>query len=359
MQLSISNATVLFQFFPHTLVSLTFKFPRWMDGKKPTMKPNHASQRRRRVHEGFKRGKGTHDNDTLTSNRRSRIKSSFFAHRKRQNLRVGIPLIYILCLLSWLAYNKHQFHHPTHGYGPTTSKTGSWASCHEPSLRTKLLQSWNRQTNAAFQHDDSAFTILSCTNLHYRIPQLLLQELKKSTPSLIIGVLSGASGDGPQRRSSIRNTWANNQTNVLFLVAGPWEDIEREYMHHGDLLWIDMEEIYITETSVLTYKTESFLSILYHRVVQSTESVQYLFKTDDDSYVALEKLHEVLLDEPSNEKEGSSESETASLDYWGKCREGAKPHRTQEVEWQKKWYISYDTYPEPEYPTYCQGAVRF
>lgn len=52
-----------------------------------------------------------------------------------------------------------------------------------------------------------------------------------------------------------------------------------------------------------------------------------------------------------------SKTEDERIDYWGKCHyEAWKPHRNQEIPWQKKWFISFETYPEPEYPPYCQGA---
>ena len=49
---------------------------------------------------------------------------------------------------------------------------------------------------------------------------------------------------------------------VFFLVAGPWQDIDKEYEDHLDLLWIDDQEVHDGEKSVLTFKTLSFVSIV-------------------------------------------------------------------------------------------------
>lgn len=219
-------------------------------------------------------------------------------------------------------------------------KTGSWQNC------TTVPE--NQMMRTTDNNPDSSFTTISCEKVHYRIPKSSLI----TSADVIIGVLSAAAGDGPTRRKSIRSTWGYRKEYVFFIVAGPWKDIVDEYQKYGDLLWIDKEEIYVTETSVLTLKTETFLSVMYSILMQSNETdsaPSYLLKTDDDSYVNTKKMHKALLDE---NLEGIK-----SLDYWGKCNSGGwKPHRNQEIEWQKKWYISYETYPESEYPPYCQGA---
>jgi len=225
------------------------------------------------------------------------------------------------------------------------SGTGSWANCSSPKESTweerkHHLTRWEK-------HRDSSYTSISCTGIHYRIPGRSLHDIQFSEQTMVIGVLSGASGEGPNRRRNIRSTWASGRSNVLFVVAGPWSQIEEEYEKHGDLLWLDMDEIYLTEISHLTFKTESFFSILYERVVSKSESVQYLFKTDDDSYVALEKLYYVLLKANWGDD---------GLDYWGKCKADAKPHRNQVVEWQKKWFIPYEVYTFDHYPTFAMGA---
>jgi hypothetical protein len=231
-----------------------------------------------------------------------------------------------------------------HEAGRQLAKTGSLRNCTPTS----------HQNKSGKGHVDSSYVTVSCEHIHYRIPKQSLIRMTQSRAqtslgiaekeSIIIGVLSGSGI--PERRTSIRSTWGYRRRNVFFIVGGPWEDIQEEYDEYGDILWIDKEEIYITETSVLTLKTETFLSVMYERVMKgiATSGIEYLFKTDDDSYVELQKLHATL-------------SSTNTGDYWGKCNEGGwKPHRNTEIAWQRKWYISYETYAEPEYPPFCQGA---
>mmetsp|Transcript_1001 Transcript_1001/g.1588 ORF Transcript_1001/g.1588 Transcript_1001/m.1588 type:complete len:338 (+) Transcript_1001:127-1140(+) len=213
----------------------------------------------------------------------------------------------------------------------STARTGSWQNCTEtPNLASN-----------EDDHLDSAHTIVSCTEIHYRIPQASLDGIDNS---VLIGVLSGAMLKN--RRDYIRSTWAYKRRNVFFIVGGMWDEIEDEYSNHGDILWLDKEEVYITETSVLTFKTESFLSIMYERIMKTDLQIEYLFKADDDSYVNLHRLNQVL----------AQTNLAAPVHYWGQCHSGRKPHRDQVIPWQKKWYISHEIYPEPEYPPYCLGA---
>ena len=100
---------------------------------------------------------------------------------------------------------------------------------------------------------------MSCKTITYNVP---IQSFKSSTSPIIVGILSNAGDNGPVRRQTIQNTWAKDHPRVLFLVAGPWDGISNEYRIYGDLIWIDEEEIYNREYSVLTMKTLSFMSIL-------------------------------------------------------------------------------------------------
>lgn len=203
------------------------------------------------------------------------------------------------------------------------AKTGAFADCK------------NRKITTAPPHPDQRSITISCHTLSYRIPPF------ESLESILIGVLSAAGGEGPERRQSIRETWAQNHA-VLFLVAGPWEDIEEEYKTYHDLVWINEEEVYNGEKSVLTYKTMAFVQIAHNLSTSNGFNIKYIFKTDDDSYVQIPLLYEVLLERDHEE-----------YNYWGWCQdEEIKPVRDGGF----KWSISYETYPESTFPRYCQGA---
>lgn len=125
----------------------------------------------------------------------------------------------------------------------------------------------------------------------------------------------------------------------FFLVAGPWNQIYDEYTRYGDLLWIDKDEVYDGEVSVLTFKTWSFLSIIHHYTIKMNINYSTCFKTDDDSYVNLDLLEDCI--------------NKQSSDYLGWCPDKhVVPLRSTE----DRWSISYENYPEPIYPRYCQGA---
>jgi Galactosyltransferase. len=196
----------------------------------------------------------------------------------------------------------------------------------------------------------SGSIMISCHRISFKAPSLRLYN----AGPLIIGILSAASGSGPKRRNYIRSTWASSQyTNgTFFLVAGPWEDIRNEFEFYKDIIWIDEEEIYQGEKSVLTYKTISYFAIAHMfgaAPAQDEEGVtragwQHAIKTDDDSYVNLKLVEEKLI---------RPQGEFHKLHYYGQCPQfQVKPSRDKT----NKWPVTYQTYPEPEFPLYCQGA---
>lgn len=166
-----------------------------------------------------------------------------------------------------------------------------------------------------------------------------MKEIENGGYKIIIGVLSGAGGKGPLHRDSIRSTWARDRKGIYFLVAGPWEFVKVEYEKYRDLIWIEEEEVYEGEESVLPFKTEIFLHILHKYSLPGQAGFEYLFKTDDDSYVDLAKLEKTIVGH--------------HYDYWGCCTtEHFRPLRSPT----RKWHVSFELYPEEYYPLYCQGA---
>lgn len=208
-------------------------------------------------------------------------------------------------------------------YAP--GSTGAFADCTQTTV------------SSAPPHPHQHMLTVSCHTLPYRVPPI------SSSEQVLVGVLSSANGEGPDRRQSIRETWAKDHL-VVFVVAGPWEDIEDEYNKYHDLIWIQEEEVYDGERSVLTYKTMALVKVV-HTLASEPNSgldIQYIFKTDDDSYIQIPLLHKVLLEEEHDE-----------YNYWGWCREKRfKAMRDKTY----LWSISHEMYPEPLFPRYCQGA---
>ena len=202
--------------------------------------------------------------------------------------------------------------------------TGSFQNC---------LESSNPNKSPTVPDDEEQKVVVSCHTIRYRA----LPESFQKAGRVIVGVLSSASGKGPERRSYIRSTWAHGVDGVFFLVGGPWEDIEREFNDFKDLIWIDEDEVYEGEKSVLPYKTVSYFNIA-HKLAKRPEDGGFLhaFKTDDDSYLNMELLKEKVLGEDGKD-----------LNYYGEFRPfQTGPYRDQKY----KWPVSYGMYPEPKFP---------
>lgn len=220
--------------------------------------------------------------------------------------------------------------------------TGSFENC--TSSFTPVKPGSSSGSDSGNDTDIRTITV-SCHKLGYRAP---LNTLAHAGP-VLIGVLSAAAGSGPRRRNYIRSTWGSKFPGLFFLVAGPWDDkIAAEYNFYQDMIWIDEEEVYKGEDSVLTYKTMSYFSIA-HRHAPGVEDggFRYAIKTDDDSYVNIERIYGMLFHNADITKSHPS------LDYFGQCPQfQVQPSRDPS----NKWSVSFEVYPEPSFPLYCQGA---
>ena len=146
-------------------------------------------------------------------------------------------------------------------------------------------------------------------------------------------------------RDAVRNTWANGRKNVFFVVAGPWENIEQEYNHYNDIMWVDTEETYMSERGGLTVKTFAFLGIAHDKIRPLNPHMTHFFKTDVDVYVNLVALEHTLATETNDDS-------NTQIDFWGNCVEHSEPRRWST----SKWFVNYDTYPFVYFPPYCVGG---
>ena len=214
-------------------------------------------------------------------------------------------------------------------------ETGSFSNCTSDMVTSTPLSDYKPIPN----HPDASKVIISCREIHFRAP---LSQIEKGGVPIVVGVLSGAGGKGPKHRDSIRSTWAKDRKGVYFIVAGKWSDIQVEYDTYRDLIWIDEEEVYEGEESVLPFKTEAFMYIIQTYTLPGKAGFKYLFKTDDDSYVDLAMLEEKIMN-----------SDKGEIHYWGCCTDiYYRPLRHPS----RKWMVTFDLYPEEFYPKYCQGA---
>jgi hypothetical protein len=172
---------------------------------------------------------------------------------------------------------------------------------------------------------------ISGKHFFYRYPSTMATRgaaRKSNGPIVIVGVLSAP--EHFDARHSIRETWASKHDHsVFFIVAGPWKSLKEEFAMFGDLFWVDMEEDYHS----ITYKVQAFL----HAVDTHVDSYDYIFKTDDDSYIFLDDVKLYLGD--------------GRPDYWGCIMANTKPIRDK----RSKWFVSRETWPHKYYPSYAAG----
>jgi len=132
---------------------------------------------------------------------------------------------------------------------------------------------------------------------------------------------------------------------TFFVVGGPWEDIQEEFKTYNDMIWIDQEEVYDGENSILTQKSFSFFTIV-HLFGSSVENGgwRHAIKVDDDCYVNIQWIQERLV---------WPHGEYRDFHYFGNCEnQGHRPIRDPG----NKFSATYQMYPEPQFPTFCLGA---
>lgn len=218
------------------------------------------------------------------------------------------------------------------------SKLGS-----TPNVRHTLMKIPPPEGFEGTDHIDSHITTLSCVPVHYRIPTSSIQGIENS---MVYGVLS-PDEKGKARRDSIRKTWGKGNT-LFFIVSGPWDAIEEEYIDSRDLMWVEQTELFRDQVSdisprkgALTFKSEAYFVAMHDLVVKQNPGVKYFFKTDDDCYINVKSL----------EYEIQEESKRDPIDYWGECHDHEKPIRNPLT----RYYVSFLDYPYTYYPKFCTG----
>ncbi len=275
--------------------------------------------------------------------------------RRLSSITVTIVLFIIVCIYyhnfvllsnqerSLVILESDDTHYETGSFANCIPRSGNNSDLKRDQTSFSIAKYENDETSSSSSSETHTGTIqVSCHPIQYIISlnQFVMNNIDIS---IIVGVLSSNSIDGKKKRDSIRQTWANQDFKqkrhaVFFLVAGSWNEIKNEFNQHYDILWIDEEEKYNGEQSVLTFKTYSFIKIMDIISKEKQISFSHLFKTDDDSYVNLNALQK--------------EIDTNPNDYIGHCQDEMKVVRDASC----KWPLTYKTYPEEYFPKYCQGA---
>jgi hypothetical protein len=161
---------------------------------------------------------------------------------------------------------------------------------------------------------------------------------------LVFGVC--ANSKKPIRRNAIRKSWARDAL-TFFVVAGDWEEISKEFEREGDLLWIDAPEDY---RNGLTPKTLGFIHFGATQLDQRYHlGFDFIFKTDDDVYVNATEM--------SVELKGFEKVQQQPVQYYGGAIERSSPFRNKTTTGDaKKWYLSWEDYPDTYFPPYAPGV---
>ncbi|XP_061190253.1 beta-1,3-galactosyltransferase 1-like [Saccostrea echinata] len=158
-------------------------------------------------------------------------------------------------------------------------------------------------------------------------------------------ILITSTPENSERRAAIRDTWLSpsreNTADVRYaFLVGMTSDmilqkkLEMEYLSNRDLIQEDFVDSYynLTLKTLMAFKWAS----------TKCKEAKYFFKTDDDMFVNLDALKEII---KKNER-------ILQKSIAGRCDLNRKPIRNIA----SKWYISYENYPHKQYPIHCSGT---
>ena len=194
-----------------------------------------------------------------------------------------------------------------------------------------LLQAGNA---GPFYTQDECFVAGSgMTKYRYPTKTFNTQNIPHSeeAPSFVVGVLS--TGDRPQDRTKVRQSWALGHSNVFFLVAGNWtRELEREFQEYQDLIYFEAPEAY----RMLTLKVLAFLQAVKKHLPEAM-----ILKTDDDSYVRMTEIADT-----------ARKNLNKALYRGGGCKANSKVAREHD----SPWYLNRTMYEPDTYPPYAYGG---
>ena len=144
-------------------------------------------------------------------------------------------------------------------------------------------------------------------------------------------------------RSAIRQTWANiselpRNVKVVFIIGQADNEtqqlkIKGESDEYGDI---------IQESFVDTYQNLTIKSLMLLKwFEQNCHQTQYVMKSDDDMYINLQKLNDLV-----------KTNQDPYLLVGHLLRHGAPIRESRH-----KWYVPYHVFPESHYPLYLAGIL--
>ena len=187
----------------------------------------------------------------------------------------------------------------------------------------------------------SKYTVRIRHRFKFVIDMPAVCTLQKRNISIELLVFITTSYEHRSKRESLRNSWLmysrNNTSNFRYIfILGEtdnktlFENITKEAREYHDILVANFQDMYRN----LTLKTIAG----FHWANETCAHARFVMKTDDDVYVNIPGL----LNKLENENESFS---------FGKLWRNVTPHRNES----RKWFISYEQYPNTAYPDYFDG----
>lgn len=243
--------------------------------------------------------------------------SDFLEHPGRKYPRLGLVLIAVVlfCLITWLPHLAEKDRGPVAFVWP------------------------ENQTRSARQlvRPGAATTLIS--------PSAICPSPEGTAPPYLLVVVCSAVTN-TEAREAIRQSWAKDQNNlpgvkVVFLVgqlvnSSHQEELVEEAEQYGDLVQEDFLDSYAN----LTIKSVMLLKWATQACDQGGKGPQYVLKTDDDMYINLAKLWEIV------------RANKRPMLLLGSLICNAVPIKDP----YNKWYVPRYMFSERRFPNYLSGT---
>ncbi|XP_076105613.1 beta-1,3-galactosyltransferase 1-like, partial [Mytilus galloprovincialis] len=160
--------------------------------------------------------------------------------------------------------------------------------------------------------------------------------------SVFLAVIVCAAAENFRQRITIRKTWGSvaktNKEIALVFMLGKTSDsnVQQEILNESNLYHDIIQEDFVDSYRNLTYKSVAMLKWSY----TYCPSAQYVLKADDDMFVNLEYLLNVLKHKRLKET------------VIGLKVTGARPNQDKS----SKWYAPKELFNGTVYPPYCSGT---
>ena len=211
-----------------------------------------------------------------------------------------------------------------HGSGNHVEVANTFDFTPFPEVITKKAKAFldNEKPDRPPSNSNTHMVDISGRSIQYSIPHVMKPS------DIVIGILSY----DKTKRMIMRKLYSGESYYFVVAKKNGVFDFD-EFAQYNDIIFLDMEEAYFGDNSILPFKTQLFFHVFHTHI----SHFDYVLKLDDDSYVKMDKLR--------------VEMKQHHYDYWGHKLSGG-PIRNP----RNKWHVSEKMYPGNRYPNWCSGA---